>query len=407
MSTSSITNYTQDELVAIMATAFAAQSLINVRDDEGEPLGNMWRAFGLCALILQQNLNYVYNFSRLQTSGNVSGANPLNEYSPDVDSFVNVFNVFRDQATESVGTVTFTPASASTTDQYILTGTIVQTSTGTPVQFFVVADSTQSSYTASGYLVPAGTMTPVSVTVQCQTPGTVGNVGAGTINALVSGLGSTTPLSAYTVINPQGFINGTAGETDAAVYARFVNEFVSGRWATRLAILTAIAGTQANLTYQISEGYNGTVATPGFFTVWVNIIGSDATTPDSVIAAVTSAIEVTKALGISFVVLAPALEVVPITATIIHDPTWLALPGNSTGLLATNVQAAYDAYVNSIGLSSTNTSTLLSYAKVSSVLVSVPGALNISSFTMNGGTSDLTATAGTQFVAGTSTLTVT
>jgi hypothetical protein len=406
VSTSSITNYSQDELVGIMATAFAAKSNINVRDDEGEPLGNMWRAFALCTLVISQNLGYVNNKARLQTSGNVSGAFPANEYSPDVDSFCNVFNIFRDKATESVGTETFTPASASTTDQYILPGTLVQTTTGTPIQFVVVADSTQGSYTTNGYLVPASSTSPVSVTVQCILSGTVGNVSAGTITSLVSGLGTTTPLSAYSVTNPQAFTNGINGETDAALYVRFCNEFISGRWATRLAILTAIAGTQANLTYQIVESYNGSTPAVGWFTVYANITGSNSTTPSSVLAAITSSISATKALGISFVVLAPALEVIPVVATITHDPTWTAIPGNTNSVLQANVQAAYDAYVNGIGLSSINTTTLLSYAKVSSVLVSVPGVLNISSFTLNGGTSDITAAVGTQFIAGSATLTV-
>lgn len=406
MSTSSITNYSLNDLVSIMSTAFAAQSNTDVRDDQGEPLGDMWGAFALCALIIGQNLAYVQSISRLQTSGNVSGATPNNEYSPDVDSFVNPFGIYRDAATEAVGTVTFTPVSASGIDQYILPGTIVQPTTGSP-QFVVVADSTQGSYTPSGYLVPSGSTSPVSVTVQCQTAGTIGNVASATLTSLVSGLGTTTPLSSYDVTNPDAFITGTPGETDSALYTRFTDEFISGRWATRLAVLTAIAGVQGNLTFQIIEGYNGATPTVGWFTVYVNIIGSGSSAPSSVITAVSNAIVATKALGISYTVLAPSIDVVAIAATIIHDPVWLAIPGNTTTLLQTNVANAYNAYVNSIGLSATNNSTLLSYAKVSSVLVSVPGVLNISGFTMNSGTSDLTAAAGTQFIAGTATITVT
>ena len=405
MSITSITNYTQSQIVSLLSTAFAAQANADVRDDSGEPLGDIWGAIALSALVIGQNLNYVNGKSRLTTSGNASGSSPQSEYSPDVDSFVNVFGIYRDAATVATGTVTFTPASSSTTDQYILAGTLVQTSTG--LQFVVVADSTQSSYTASGYLVPAGSSAPINVTVQCITAGIVGNVAANTINSLVSGLGTTTPLSSYTVTNPQLFISGTAGETDAALVARFQAEFISGRWATRLAILTAIAGVQANLTYQIVESYNGSAAINGWFTVYCNIIGSNSTTPASVLTAVSNAIALTKALGISYTVLAPTLTVVPVAATIIHDPNWILIPGNTTTLLAANVQAAYDTYVNSIGLSPTNTSTLLSAAKVSAVLVSVPGVSNISSYTLNGGTSDLTASSGSQFIAGTATLTVT
>lgn len=399
-----MTTYNTGDLVSIMSTAFAAQSNENVRDDQGEPLGDIWGAVELCLLVFSLNILYTNNKSRLQTSGNVSGSSPQNEYSPDVDSFVNVFNIFRDPATESIGTVNFTPASASTTDQYIDPGTIVQTSDG--LQFTVVADSTQGSYTASGYLIPSNSTAIVPVTVQCTTAGSIGNVSANTITSLVSGLGSTTPLSAYTVTNPQIFTNGTNGETDGSVYARFVNEFRSGRYATRLAVLTAIAGVQSNLTYQIIEAYNGATSAPGWFTVYVNVSGSGTTAPQGLIDAVTAAVTTVKALGISFVVLSPVLQAVPVAATIIADPAWLLIPGNTKALLQTNVQAAYDAYVNSIGLSSTNTTTLLSAAKVSAVLVSVPGVQNISDYTLNGANVDLNAATGHQFIAGTATLTV-
>jgi hypothetical protein len=406
MSIATLQTVTQNQLVSVMSTAFAAQSNKDIRDGIGEPLGDMWSAFALASLIISQNLIYVNNNSRLLTSGNVSGASPNLEFSATVDSFVNVFGVYRIASAPSVGTVTFTPISASTTSSYIQVGTLTQTASGT--QFIVVADSGQTAYTASGYLIPAGSLTAISITVQCLTAGVSGNVAANTIVSLVSGLGSTTPLNSYVVTNPQGFTNGSAGETDQALATRFQNVFQSGRWATRLAIATAIAGSGVNLTYQIAEGVNAAnAATVGFFTVFVNIIGSNSSTPNSVLTSVSNAVNLVKALGISYTVVAPTLSAIPAIAVLHVDPNYILIPGNTLASVQTAANAAYSGYVNNIGLSLTNTTTLLSYAKVSAVLVTVPGVLNVSGFTLNGGTTDITAPFGTQFVAGTSTFTST
>ena len=406
MSLNSLQSLTQDQLVAVQSTAFAAQSQTDVRDDQGEPLGDIWGANAIAFLQILANALYVSNKSRLATCGNVSGNNPQAEYSPDVDAFVNPFGIYRDAATYSIGTETFALPSPPNVDTYILPGTTITTPDGS-VTATVVADSGQSAYTASGYLIPAYSSAAINVTIQCTVAGTIGNVAANTLTQLTSGVGSL-PLGNFTVTNPQAFTNGTAGETDAALALRFQNEFISGRYATHLAIQAAIAGAGADLTYQIAEGVNASnAATVGFFTVFVNVIGSDASTPDSVLAAVSAAIASVKALGISYAVVAPSLEVVPAAATLHVDPNWILIPGNTLATVQAAATAAYDSYVNNLGLSVTGTTTLLSYAKVSAVLVLVPGVLNVSSFTLNSATSDITAAFGTQLVAGTTTFTAT
>jgi hypothetical protein len=392
---------TQALLYELQSTTFAAlqslsnvPSLASVSDGQGSPLGALFYAQSLLGLQGDTNVQYVNLKARLATS-----------FGADVDTFVNQFGVYRDAASIATESVSFAPNSSSSTPQVIPVGALCQDPAG--LQFQVLADGTQSAYQSGvGYVIPAGSSAAITLTLGCSTAGTIGNIQAGTALTASSGLGQLT-FPSGTITVGTDFDNGTDGETDAALKARFATYFASGRWGTKLAIVAAIESAQTLLTFQIGECLNTSNATQyGYFTVFVNTLGQSAGASSTTLAAVTAAIAPIKACGIQYVVASPSITTVPCAATLILDEAYIAAnPGTTGSTISAAATSAYDAYVNSIGLSYTNSTTLLSYARVSSVLVNVPGVANISSFTLNSGTSDITAAYGYQIVAGTTTFT--
>ena len=89
-------------------------------------------------------------------------------------------------------------------------------------------------------------MASISVPVQANVPGVAGNVGAGTISLLASGISGVD-----TVTNPVAFATGIDAETDDAARARFGQFIASLAKATAQAVGAAVAGVQSGLLYQV------------------------------------------------------------------------------------------------------------------------------------------------------------
>lgn len=315
------------------------------------------------ALWLQGLVLKVLITTRLATS---SGA--------DVDSFVADFGLTRLPSVTATGSETFsrfTPTNAA----LVPVGAIIQTSDGTQ-SFSVVADASQAAWSESlnGYVIEAGVSSVVG-TVQAISGGAGGNISAGTLTVLQTGISGVD-----TVTNSAGFTNGVDAESDAALKTRFVAFFNSLSKATLGAFQYAIASLQQGLQYQIIENklYNGTTDN-GMVTVIVD--DGSGNTPAAVVSAVYTAIDAVRAAGVRIGVFAAT----KVNATVVM--TIGVSPGFMRSAVQSNVAAAVTAAVNATGLGNT-----LDYMRLGQAAFNVPGVAAVTGVTLNGGTADLAAT---------------
>src|SRR4029077_10645058 len=218
-------------------------------------------------------------------------------------------------------------------------------------------DVTQPAYNSSlNAYVMTSIQTSISATVQALVPGAAGNVLAGTITQLVSGI-----VGVDSVTNPSNVSNGQNAESDNALKLRFSQYISSLSKGTAIAVGAAVAGVQSGLTYQLGDELTPLGASlPGGFTVVVDD-GSGAI-PGSVLTAVTNAVALVKALGMAFYVVAP----VNVTCNIV------AVVTPATGFTLAAVEAAVTTavtnYINHLGVGVT-----LNYTSLQAVIAAVPG----------------------------------
>jgi phage-related baseplate assembly protein len=185
-----------------------------------------------------------------------------------------------------------------------------------------------------------------------------------------------------TVSNASPFINGADAETDAALRVRFVAFIASLARATKTAIGYAISGIATNLTYTLVENQSYAGASqPGYFYVVVN--DGTGSPPSTVLTAVAAAIDAVRPVTSTFGVFPPTV----VTATIAMTITTAA--GYSHSALVTQVQTALIAYVKGLPMG-----TSLPFSRLAQIAYDVsPGITNVTAVTLNGVTTDLTATA--------------
>jgi hypothetical protein len=394
MPTTGFAPLAQADFRQILTETYNAKANLPANDDEGSTLGAIFDADSLQALQLEMLLVAVQSVARLVDS---SGG--------DVDSFVAPFGVSRLGASASSGGVLFT-LSAPASQQYVIpaaavntqsVAAIVQTANG--LRFQAVPDTSNLAYsaTAGGYVIGSGAQS-VTVTVQCLTPGTIGNVQAGQVN-LLAGSG-TQNLPIATVGNAAAFANAIDEESDPALIARFTIAVSSGRVATPNALAAAVLGVQPNLTYSIGDNLNGAGAVaPGIVTVVVNVAGQNAGPTSTLVNAVQAAVNAARSAGITVNVIAPTLVTVSIAATL-HVPA-----GANQNAIQQAAVAAASALVNGIGLDPAGASTTCSLFDVAAAL-KVAGVTRITGVTLNSGTADITAAFAHQLVINTVTLTI-
>lgn len=357
---------TFDQLVQTEATAIQASSSGALIDfSVGSILLAFAQAVAMVALWLQGLVLQLLTTTRAATA---SGS--------DLDSWVADFGVTRLPAVAATGTVVFSRFTA-TQAAIVPLGAVVQSADGTQ-QFFVIADPAQAAYSDGdeAYLIPAGAVS-ISATVQAVTPGLAGNLAAGTISALGQSISGVD-----TVTNPSAFASGAAAESDAALRVRFVNYLASLAKATKLAVGNAIVSVQEGLTYTLTEDYTyaGTYQ-PGYF--YVVIDDGSGMPPAALLAVVSAAIDAVRGCGLQFGVFAP----VPITAAVAVTVT--AASGYSHAGVAAAVQNGILAYIEALPVG-----TSLSWSRLYQIIYAAsPGVATVTGLTVNGGTSDLIATA--------------
>ena len=385
MSGTQLSLQTFDTLVENLASAVQANSTTPVNLEDGSTILAILQADASQALWLQYTAFLVLATTRLATS---SGIN--------CDTFVGDFGLTRLPAVPATGNVTFSrytatstafiPVYISATTNVAASGTQVLTADGTQT-FDVIADPTNSYYVASpikGYSIPAGTAS-ASLPVVANAAGTAGNVLANTITLLVGGISGIDYCT-----NPSPTSGGLNAESDAALKLRFVNYINSREQGTIAAVRYAIQQLQQGLTDTIQENQtaNGTY-TPGTFVVTVD--NGSGSPPSSLITEAAQAVNAIRPIGSTAIVQAPTV----LTANV--SMLLAVASGANLAYIEGEVSAALTSFINALSVGAT-----LPYSRLAQVAYNADSNItNVSSVTLNSGTSDLVPTASQVVRAGT------
>lgn len=329
----------------------------------GSILRAVSEASGGVSLWLQGLVLQTLTVARLATSSGV-----------DVDSFVADFGLVRLPAIAASGLVTFSRITP-TNQAVVPIGAQLQTVDGSQT-FKVYVDTSNSAYSSAlgGYVIPTSVVS-VAAPVQAVTPGTAGNVVAGVLTILQTGISGVDAVT-----NASGFTNGLNAETDSALRLRFIAFILSLQKATIAAVSYAIATVQQGLSSAIIENQNfDTSARSGYFTVVIDD-GSGAP-PAALLTSVYQAIDKVRPVTTSFGVFAPAVTLAAVNVTLV------LAPGYDRPTLAGQVAIAFTAYINGLGMNTT-----LPYTRLAQIAYDIsPGITGLTNLFLNGTTADLVA----------------
>jgi uncharacterized phage protein gp47/JayE len=392
----SLTPLTDDQWDALIAQAYAAAC-----ERYGLPVATLGTGSQLAAIFYAERAALMQQSGQLQYGVYISRL--ANCVGSDVDSYVAQFGITRLSATYATGQVICTTNSPVTIPIVVPVGAQFGTDDG--LVYVVVADPSNEAYSQSsgGYVIsPTGSSTPstVSVTVQCTTPGTIGNAQPNQITLFI--LGPINTIGIGSVNNTATVAGAIDTESDAALKARFQATFAGGSdGGTPLEILALVLGLEANLTVSVADNNNAGTADDGWYTVVVNTIGATVATPEQLLQAVQAAVLENNTAGTSFVVMGSTVTDVNITAV-------LTLKSGADAVATPELAvAALQAYIDSIGLSPTGGTTTLSIAQIYFAIINASSdILDVTSLSVNGGAVDLTAAFAVQFAPGSITLSV-
>jgi uncharacterized phage protein gp47/JayE len=357
---------TQDEFVADLAAAWAANTGITATLRTGSPVLAIFQAVAAQATWLLAQIQAVNAFARASTS-----------VGSDLDSWMADFKFARLPAVAATGQVTFSAISAHSSPVVVPVGTVVQTPGGA-IQYQVIADTTQTAYSAAqnAYVLQAG-QTSMTATAQALVTGTASNVQANQLTQIVGVI-----PGVDLVTNAAAIANGVDAEPDAAFRARFVAYLSSLSQATAEAITYAVTSLQQGLDINLVENQTPAgQAKPGsFFAVVDDGTGNP---PSSLLANALAAVNATRAFTVEPSVIGPTT--VPVTVAI----TVRIAAGYATGTVEQAVQTAVAAAVNATPIGGT-----VYISAVVEAAMTTPGvvAVQSGSVTLNGTAADLVAT---------------
>lgn len=294
----------------------------------------------------------------------------------DLDTWMADFGLTRLPATAASGQVTFGRYTA-TTQGVVPIGAQVETTNGI-VDYTVTLDEENANYNSAlgGYMLTINTF-EIDVPIEANVVGAIGNAAIGQINVI------TTPIPYVDYVNNSSALeNGTNQETDAAFRLRFVNYLASLSKATYGAIGYAVGTVQGVIDYSITENeeYNGTTRYGYFYVVADDGTGNP---PPDLISNVNNAVDAVRGLTIQFGVFSPVVVPADVTMTVTVASNYDAATVKS------QVLAALTSYINLLRLGNT-----LYYTKLFDIAYDAsPGVVNVSATTLNGGTSNLSASA--------------
>jgi uncharacterized phage protein gp47/JayE len=312
-------------------------------------------------------------------------------FNSDADSWGDQFGFPRLPPKPSSGPVTlarFTPTNAASAQAATSSGTdsngntiwtggaIVETLDGS-VEFMLIPDTTQSAYDSetNTYNAASGTAS-ITATAVCTEAGSDGNVAADAIALFAAAI-----AGFDTVTNAAPFENGADAEFDAAYKARFPAYLASLSDGTPLAVETSVTNIEEDASCTIVENqtYGGTQEY-GYFYAIVNDGSGDP--PSGFISSAANAIEATRPIGCVYGVFAPTIVEVAVALGI------TAASGYELANLEPIVQAAIEEYIDGLAEGEG-----LPWSKIADLAWDAsPGIANVTGWTINGGTADITVT---------------
>jgi phage-related baseplate assembly protein len=359
-------------LVQSMAAAVEASATQLLDLTVGSTLRAVLEANASIGLWMQWLILQVLRTTRAATS---NGA--------DLDSWMADLTLTRLPAVAASGIVTF---SRFTPDMSALVpvGALIRTADGTQT-FAVSLDTAQSSWsaTSNGYVVPAGAAS-LDLPVIAQTPGSAGNVQAGTISLLASALPGIDSVSNLTTLQ-----NGLDAEADDAFRSRFHNFIASRSRATPLAVGYAVSSIQQGLNYTIQENTDPSGQLHmGSFVVTVDD-GSGAPST-ALLSTVQTAIDAVRPVGSIFSVRPPTVMIAGISLTI------TVAVGTSKAPVQALVGNAIGIYINSLPIGAG-----LPLTRLAQIAYSASTAVvNVGAVLANGSANDITVSVGGVVKAG-------
>lgn len=353
---------TFNQFVSGMATTLANSTKKVTNLQPGSAAFALLQAAAGLAISLQAKIAAVANMTRLGTSqGN------------DVDTYIGDFGMKRIPASFSTIPLQVNRNDTSGPLSIPLDGSSVAQTNINGIQFSPTADVNQTAYDPVNnvYTFEEG-VSEITVTMKCLTAGSIGNIGANSLQTIVSGF-----VGCSTINNTIGTNNGKDKETDPAAKARFPVYLGSLKTSNNDSIEEAVLGVQPNVTYQIIENkhFDGSAFVAGFCVVVDDGSGAPST---PFVTAVTSAVDASRAAGIEFEVHTPSV----ITANVsVHITVG---PGGNLALTQAAVTAAITAYIKALGVGEN-----VVYVNLADAIQNVAGVYAYTSLLINGGSSDI------------------
>ncbi len=317
------------QLVEDMAAALQSSATALIDVSVGSVIRAIFEANASLALWMQWLILQVLQTTRAATSS-----------GPDLDSWMLDFGLSRLPAIPASGVATFsrfTPALPAT----IPVGTIVKTVDGT-LSFSVAQDSTISiwSAAASGYILPSG-IASADLPVVCVTPGSIGNVLAGTIAVIAASLPGIDQ-----VVNANPLANGIDAESDGAFRTRFQGYLTSRSRATPGAVDNAIMSVRQGLRTVIAPntGGNGLPSVGAFLVVVDDGSGYPSA---QLLSSVATAVDAVRPVATTFSVVPP--QVLTVNAALNADFGG-SVPASSD---IAAIQQSIAVYLNGLGIGDT------------------------------------------------------
>jgi uncharacterized phage protein gp47/JayE len=346
-----------DSMVAAMQAASTAILDFNI--------GAIFRAFiesnMANSLWLQAEITYVLAITRLSTSHGI-----------DVDTFVGDFGLTRTPAGPAGGDVTF--ARFTPSEQALIPlGTLVS-SVVTGVAYAVELDTGNPSWSPSlnAYVLPVS-IPSISVPVKATTAGIVGNCLANQITTIRGVL-----VGVDTVTNPLPFTTGKDQQTDDELKAEFVLYLASLSRAVKQALQFAITRVPGVARYKLQE--NKTLLNadqPGFFYAVIDD-GTGNASPE-LLGNVGTSLEAYRGYTITYAVYAPVPITVGVTAHVFTDGSV------EDSVISAQVVSAIQNFILAQSFDS-----LFAYSRVPSIIYGANSTIiDVTNYTLNGGTSDI------------------
>jgi uncharacterized phage protein gp47/JayE len=302
----------------------------------------------------------------------------------DLDSWMADMSLTRLPAVAAGGLATFSRFTA-TAVTLVPVGALVRTADGTQT-FAVIASPAIAAFNTAqnGYVLAAG-VASLDLPVQALTPGSAGNVQAGSVSLLASAIPG---IDAVT--NANAFQNGLDAEQDSAFRARFQNFIDSRSRATPLAIGYAIGNIQQGLEYTIQENVD-TAGNPRLGSFVVTVDDGSGSPSGSLLATVTAAVDAVRPIGSIFAVQPPSVIQANVALTIAVSPA------TARAQAASAVGAAIAIYIDALPIGAS-----LPISRIVQLVYGAhPAVSNVSQVQINSATTDITPLASGVVKAGT------